>query len=798
MVAGKLLRKSMVMLLVFIMLLSTIPVVTFAENDSALEPSPETEEVPFTENYSAFEPSPETEEVTDEPLSMSESRDSCAPCAPDCNCVLCSPNNVLQELALMGGSLDVDYTYIDGVLTIINDGTYTIGMIGGFSTTSHCIVVESGVNAEISLNNVNIDVSDLFETPAFDITGATVVLTLNGNNKLRGGYNRAGLQVPLGATLTITGSGRLFATGGYNGAGIGSSHFVDSDYRIQVGNITITDGIVTAQGGEFGAGIGFGSIYHDDSFTHGGKITITGGSVTANGGLFGAGIGGSSYNSSVVTITGGTVTAQGGEFGAGIGGGQFGHGGLISISGSAKVTATGGDFGAGIGGGVHGRGGEININGGTVTAYGGHFAAGIGGGEWGAAGNITITGGTVIAMGDDGGAGIGGGWHNNCGSEITITGGSIKAEGGNEDAAAIGRGQDGEVANVSVEGYWKYWVNETNTVYGATMGSGLFTSSDTYSHITLIELTQITLISLTANGASGTADTTELTLTFSDDPKGLTIADITLTGAVKGSLTGSGTTRILTISNITVENGEKISVHISNPEGSYITPNIMEVEIYKTINQGGNNSGNTVPTIPDDVIPNNSNSPPRRIIPFIDVFESDWFVDAVMYAYERGLMIGTSTEPMMFSPNMELTRGMAATVPYRHAGSPDVIGLINPFTDVPANKWFTDAVVWAADKGIVLGLGDGRFAPCNIVTRQDLAAILNRYVVFTGIELPVIRDYTGFNDDADIANYAKEAVEKFFCAGIISGKPGNIFDPQGQTTRAEFATIIMNFLEVIE
>ena len=758
MAAGKLLRKSMAILLISLMLLSTIPVVTFAENDMTLDSSHE------TENDAALDSPPETEKVMDEPLPMSE---SCSPCAPDCDCALCDSKNVLQELTLVGGTLDIDYIYIDGVLTITKDGTYTIGMAEGVATTAHRIVVGSGVNAEITLDGVTIaDVNDKTSALLLDF-GANITLVLAGGkeNCLTGGFGNAGIQIA-NAALTIGGTGSLVTQGGQHGAGIGGSY-----------DDTLGDSF---------------------SKNHGGTIIINDGSVIANGGQYGAGIGGGDHGiGGTITITGGIVTAQGGQFGAGIGGGFSNHGGTINVSGNAKITATGGDFGAGIGGGVHGHGGEIIITDGAVTAYGGHFAAGIGGGEWGAAGNITISGGTVIAIGDEGGAGIGGGWHNNYGSEITITGGSIKAKGGNEDAAAIGSGQDGEAANVSVEGYWQYLVNEINTADGATMGSGLFKSSDTYSYITLIELTPITLISITANGTNGTEDTTELTLTFSDDPKGLTIADITLSGAVKGSLTGSGTTRILTISNITVENGEKISVHISNPEGSYITPNIMEVEIYKTTDQGGNNSDNTSPPEPDYYIPNTT-SPPRRIIPFIDVFESDWFVDAVMCAYERDLMIGTSTEPMMFSPNMELTRGMAATVPYRHAGRPDAIGFINPFTDVPANKWFTEAVVWAANYGIVLGFGDGRFAPCDIVTRQDLAAILNRYVVFAGIELPVIRDYTGFNDDADIANYAKEAVEKFFRAGIINGKPGNMFDPQGYTTRAEFATIIMNFLDAIE
>ena len=72
---------------------------------------------------------------------------------------------------------------------------------------------------------------------------------------------------------------------------------------------------------------------------------------------------------------------------------------------------------------------------------------------------------------------------------------------------------------------------------------------------------------------------------------------------------------------------------------------------------------------------------------------------------------------------------------------------------------------------------------------------MNRYAQKTGTKLPVIRDYPGFRDDADIANYAKEAIEAFFKAGIINGKPGNVFDPQGEATRAEVAAMLRRFLE---
>jgi hypothetical protein len=138
---------------------------------------------------------------------------------------------------------------------------------------------------------------------------------------------------------------------------------------------------------------------------------------------------------------------------------------------------------------------------------------------------------------------------------------------------------------------------------------------------------------------------------------------------------------------------------------------------------------------------------------------------------------------------------MIVTILYRHAGSPDVSGLTNPFDDVADGTWYTDAMKWVAANKIVFGMGNGKLGPNDNITRQDLAVILTRYADFAGLKLPVIRDYPGFKDDANIANYAKDAIERFFKAGIISGKPGNLFDPKGQATRAEAAAMVHRFVE---
>ena len=96
---------------------------------------------------------------------------------------------------------------------------------------------------------------------------------------------------------------------------------------------------------------------------------------------------------------------------------------------------------------------------------------------------------------------------------------------------------------------------------------------------------------------------------------------------------------------------------------------------------------------------------------------------------------------------------------------------------------------------IVLGYGDGIFGPEDDITREQLTTILSRYAESAGLSFRETRQIVAFNDDAEISDYAREAVERLFRAGIVTGKPNNIFDPQGNATRAEVATMLMRFLE---
>ena len=178
--------------------------------------------------------------------------------------------------------------------------------------------------------------------------------------------------------------------------------------------------------------------------------------------------------------------------------------------------------------------------------------------------------------------------------------------------------------------------------------------------------------------------------------------------------------------------------------------------------------------------------------PFLDVNESDWFYDAVAYAYENGIMDGVGGN--RFAPNSETTRAQLVTILYRMEGQPAVSGDL-PFTDVEAGTWYTNAVVWAAQNGIVNGVGDDTFAPGNDLTREQLVTILYRYAESKGYDVSASADLAGYPDGEEIQAYAREAMAWAVAENIIQGMEDDTLKPAGNASRAQIATILMRFCE---
>lgn len=178
--------------------------------------------------------------------------------------------------------------------------------------------------------------------------------------------------------------------------------------------------------------------------------------------------------------------------------------------------------------------------------------------------------------------------------------------------------------------------------------------------------------------------------------------------------------------------------------------------------------------------------------PFRDVDESDWFYDAVRYANENGLMQGVSAT--VFAPDLAFSRAMLVTVLYRLEGEPKVSAAA-PFNDVAAGQWYSDAVAWAAAKGIVKGCGDGSFCPEDSVTREQFAAILWRYAGLKGYDRSPAADLSGYADASAVGDWAREAMSWACATGLIKGRTASELAPQGGTSRAEAAAMLTRFCE---
>lgn len=181
--------------------------------------------------------------------------------------------------------------------------------------------------------------------------------------------------------------------------------------------------------------------------------------------------------------------------------------------------------------------------------------------------------------------------------------------------------------------------------------------------------------------------------------------------------------------------------------------------------------------------------------PFTDVVAGTWYYGAAAYAYNNGLFAGMT--PTTFAPNATMTRAMLVSVLWRLAGEP-APKAPNTFVDVPDGAWYTDAVTWAAENGVVSGIGGSRFDPSGFVTREQTAEILYNYAHSKGYDVSARADLTAFPDAASVSGWAENALSWANAAGLINGtvRDGQtILDPQGSASRAQVAMILMNYVE---
>lgn len=174
---------------------------------------------------------------------------------------------------------------------------------------------------------------------------------------------------------------------------------------------------------------------------------------------------------------------------------------------------------------------------------------------------------------------------------------------------------------------------------------------------------------------------------------------------------------------------------------------------------------------------------------FKDVSAGAWYTDAVKYVYDAGLMTGTS--PTTFAPNGDLTRAQLVTILWRMENEP-ASDLALTFTDVPEGRWYTEAVRWAADHSLVTGYSADAFGPSDKVSREQLVTILYRYAQYKGMDVSVGEDTNilSYDDAFSVNSYAMPAMQWACGAGILTGKASGILAPKDPVTRAETAAML--------
>ena len=180
---------------------------------------------------------------------------------------------------------------------------------------------------------------------------------------------------------------------------------------------------------------------------------------------------------------------------------------------------------------------------------------------------------------------------------------------------------------------------------------------------------------------------------------------------------------------------------------------------------------------------------------FQDVEESDWFYAAVQYVYEKGIMAGVAQG--RFDPHSTLTRAMLVQTLYALEGKPQMEENF-PFDDVREGDWYVSAVAWAAENGLVSGVGDGCFAPDDALTREQMALILYRYAQHKSFDVTVEGEpLEPFQDRDAISSWSLEAMSWAVDAGLLSGTGENQLSPGGTAVRAEVAQVLFRFCETV-
>ena len=180
---------------------------------------------------------------------------------------------------------------------------------------------------------------------------------------------------------------------------------------------------------------------------------------------------------------------------------------------------------------------------------------------------------------------------------------------------------------------------------------------------------------------------------------------------------------------------------------------------------------------------------------FKDVNSKDWFYENVKNLVEKGILNGKSDE--LFAPNDSVTRSMIVTMIHRLEGE-ELSNSENIFDDVKNDKWYTNSIIWAKDKGIVKGYSENKFGVDENLTREEASLILYRYAEYKGYDIGYKESLADYKDTSEISTWAVDSMNWINENKIIIGRTNNILAPKDSITRAEIATVLVRFMELYE
>lgn len=177
-------------------------------------------------------------------------------------------------------------------------------------------------------------------------------------------------------------------------------------------------------------------------------------------------------------------------------------------------------------------------------------------------------------------------------------------------------------------------------------------------------------------------------------------------------------------------------------------------------------------------------------VPFRDVPQDAWFCEAAQYARDNGIIKGVGRD--LFDPEGDVNRAMFVTMLFRMDGAPKTWAAC-PFRDVATGAWYEESVTWASANEIVSGVSAAAFSPMDRINREQMAAILYRYAQYKGYDVSPKAALSSFADAAAVHGWAEDAMAWSCAAGLISGVGDGLLDPEGRSTRAQAAAVLMRF-----